>query len=111
MVIEREDERRLRPKRDISEPQLLGDGRRPHEESIGHNASDRWFVPVGQQSPSKCLDMLRHVVQERAHELVMVKRPVEADGQSVADGLIPDVDAGCSCIGKDVAVGRRFVGR
>lgn len=92
VIIQGQNERRFRPERDAHQIVLPRDIRRPHVERIGDQARHRRVRPG--QIPHQLVDVRREHVDQPLHELVVVYRAVEAEGEAVGDGRVADVEAG-----------------
>lgn len=88
VVVQGEDERGLRPEGHVRHAELPGQRRRPHEEGVGDEARGG---RVDDDAAQQLLDVRGEHVQHALHELIVVQRPVEAQGEAVAHQLIPQV--------------------
>jgi hypothetical protein len=81
VVVEVEDERRLGPERHIRDAEAPGQSGGPHEEGVGDEERGSGF---DDDAAEQLLDVRGQRVEQRAHEVVVVERPVEAHGEAVA---------------------------
>jgi hypothetical protein len=101
VVVEAEDDRRLRPERDVRHAELPGERRRPHEEGVGDEARGGGGVPVADDAAQQLVDVRGEHVEDALHVLVVVPRPVEPQREPVAHQLVPDHRAAARA-GEDV---------
>lgn len=107
VVIQRKNQGRFSPQRNIEQVKLLRNLRRPHEERVRNQTRHR-SLSSRRRRLHDSLHLLFHVgrkhVQQRPHELVVVQGPVEPNGEAVGDGAVVDVEAGLPYAGEDIAV-------
>lgn len=101
VIVEREDERGLGPEGYVGDPKLLGQGGRPHEEGVGDEAGEG-SVGAQRQLPYELLDVGGEDVENCEHELVVVERAVEGNGEAIAHELVAYIEAGGAGVGEDV---------
>ncbi|EXC31775.1 hypothetical protein L484_020599 [Morus notabilis] len=102
MIIKCKNQSRFSPVRNIKQTKLLSNLGRPNEKRI-RNQTTNWRLL---RRPNDVLDSLFHVsgehMQQSSHELVVVERSVELDGEAIGDGAVAYVKPG---VGEEIVAG------